>query len=230
MGMEDASYDVDNTEDVNEILLQVCRVLSFTVIINTLIYKLPQMVVIIRTSSSFGISLRSVIIEWLAYTIMLTYQFAMGFPLETYFESNVTVFQDLILILLILKNRKLIEPSILRYYFVYFVFFISMAMRMYPDAVMYISISATTPMLCWSKLNQLLLILKSGNAGSVSAITWFIAAYNTAVRILTTVVITKDFPMFVNLVSSEVFNVAVFCSVIYYSYINKPPPQRRRYY
>ncbi|KAH9523423.1 hypothetical protein Btru_039993 [Bulinus truncatus] len=209
-------------------MLTITQMLSSTLVVTTMVSKLPQIKNIVCSGSTMSISLSSVVIEWLAYTVMLTYQYAMGYPHYTFFESNATVLQDFILILLILKHRNLIEVRILPFYALYVIFFIVMCSNLLPQHIMLVVISATTPMLVWSKVNQLMTIWRNETAGSVSAITWLIAVYNTAVRILTTVAITKDFPMFINLGSSEFLNVAVLMSILYYRLKRGPQRHVRR--
>ncbi|XP_055885953.1 solute carrier family 66 member 3-like [Biomphalaria glabrata] len=208
-------------------LLAFNQLLSSSVLVTTLVCKLPQIKVIVTSGSTLSISLKSVIVEFLANTIMLTYQFSKGYPPHTFFESNVTVLQDFALILLIAYNRGLMEFRSIPFYVLYTSFFIAMCADLFSEYVKLFLISSTTPMLLWSKVNQLITIWRHHTAGSVSALTWFIGTYNAAVRILTTVLITRDNPMLLNLVSCEVMNVAVLLSIMYFKVKQGDQPLRR---
>lgn len=208
---------MDTSIDANSWLLRLCSFLSYTVVLNTFYFKAPQIYAIIHSGSSSGVSLTSVILEWIAYSIMLTYHFAMEYPLETYVEIILMVAQDCLLLLVILANRNMISTSIIPYSFAYIVGLAAIALNWLSEGLMMIAIGVSTPILCWSKIDQLMEILWSQDPGSLSALSWFIAVYDTGVRILTTMVITKDMPMFINLTTSEVLNIAVFFSIMYYN-------------
>ncbi|GFO11333.1 P loop repeat-containing protein 3 [Plakobranchus ocellatus] len=164
----------ERAEEEGSLLLSLCTFFSFTVVFTTFLYKAPQVYEIIHSGSTAGISLTSVVLEWIA-----------GF-----------------------KKQQLAFP----YQSSYILAFCVMSLNWLPESLMVASIAATTPLLCWSKVDQLVEILWSQDPGSLSALTWFIAVYDTAV------VITKDMPMFINLTSSEILNIAIFTSIVYYNY------------
>ncbi|RUS77667.1 hypothetical protein EGW08_014564 [Elysia chlorotica] len=211
---------IQNSELANDksMLLKVCTVLSYTVIFNTCIYKAPQVYAIIHSGSSAGISLTSVILEWIAYSIMLTYHFAKDYPLETYLEIVLMVLQDAILTAIIVVNRELVNWKVIPYTFAYMLAFIVIALNWLSESLMIIVIGMTTPILCWSKVDQLMEILWTKDPGSLSTLSWFITVYDTGVRILTTMVILKDMAMFINLTVSEILNIAIFSSIVYFNF------------
>ncbi|GFS24452.1 PQ-loop repeat-containing protein 3-like [Elysia marginata] len=198
-------------------LLSLCTFLSYTVVVNTFFYKAPQVYAIIHSGSSLGVSLTSVTLEWIAYSIMLTYHYAMEYPLETYLEIILMVLQDCLLTVVILTNRDMISINVIPYTFIYVLGFIAIALKWLPDTLLFLAVGVTTPILCWSKVDQLVEILWTEDPGCLSALSWFIAVYDTGVRILTTTVITKDMPMFINLTASEILNIAVFGSILYFN-------------
>ncbi|KAK3766933.1 hypothetical protein RRG08_040452 [Elysia crispata] len=208
----------DDTMETDSLLLSVCTFLSYTVVANTFYYKAPQVYAIIHSGSSAGVSLTSVVLEWIAYSIMLTYHYAMDYPLETYLEIILMVLQDCVLTIVILASRDMLRLNMIPYIFAYLLGFFAIARNWLSDNMMFFAIAITTPILCWSKVDQLIEILWTQDPGSLSALSWFIVVYDTAVRILTTMVITKDLPMFINLTASEVLNVAVFTSIIYFNF------------
>ncbi|XP_005090111.1 solute carrier family 66 member 3 [Aplysia californica] len=207
--------ETSDAED-GELLTQICEFLSATVFIATFIYKVPQLYVVIVSSSTRAISLPSIVLEWIAYSIMLTYQVAMGYPMYTWAEKVIMVSEDFVLTLVVMSYKGQLRSRTLPYFLLYSFCFVMIVMRWLPDLIMVSTIALTTPILLWSKIEQLYEILNKWDAGRVSGLTWFIAAYCTGVRILTTVVITKDTPMLVNLTSSQVLNVAVFASIVYF--------------
>ena len=56
----------DYEKNSDDLLRSVCTFLSYTVVVNTLFYKAPQVYAIVHSGSSLGVSLTSVVLEWIA--------------------------------------------------------------------------------------------------------------------------------------------------------------------
>lgn len=204
----------DQAHSISEIILNYF--FSFTVVLSSLIYKLPQGYLIWSHKSTEAISLPSILLEWTSYSIMATYQFAMGYPVHTYIENCLETIEDFFLTLMILYYRNELDITDVPYFAFYFISVGIVASNLLHRHFMFLIINSTTPMLIWSKFDQLIEILVEGSAGDVSLITWLTCVYCTAARIYTTITITKDKSMLLNLVTSQVFNVAIVVAILYY--------------
>ncbi|XP_041359466.1 solute carrier family 66 member 3-like [Gigantopelta aegis] len=202
-------------------LRYLCDFLSLTVVATCIILKVPQILSVSKAKSSKGVSLGSVLLEECGYSIMLTYQFAMEYPVSTYCEYGFLVLQDLTLILLILHYSSGVKVKFLPLFAIYFVCCVAIAFRFLPDVLLTTVISLVTPISAGSKLIQIAAILKSQDAGSVSPATWAMASYTTIVRSLTTVVLTGDVAILTNFASSATLNLLLTYLVLRYRRTDK---------
>lgn len=190
--------------------------LDATVLIMTLIYKMPQVYTVVNTRSSAGISMSSLGFEFVSYSVEMTYQAAMMYPFRTYYEICFMWAQDVVLVYVVLEDRKLINSRLILPFLLYCLGFVSIAARWLPDSVMFALIMSTTPGLIISKSAQLWKIIRNRDPGVVSVLTWGMLVYMAAVRVLTTSLITKDIPMFLNNLSATILNAAIVIAILYY--------------
>ncbi|XP_071117897.1 solute carrier family 66 member 3-like [Haliotis cracherodii] len=199
----------------------MCNILSLTVIVTCVILKVPQIVSIFRSKSGRGISFGSVMLETCGYSIMLTYHFAMQYPLSTYFEYTFLVLQDLTLVTLLLHYSGKLKVKILPWFAVYFVVSSSFAFRFVPDVILQLAIGSGLPLSVGSKLMQIYSIVSKQDPGQVSAVTWGMAFYTTMARSVTTLVQTGDITVLANFATSCLLNLTLMVLVIYYRRISK---------
>ncbi|XP_059163074.1 mannose-P-dolichol utilization defect 1 protein-like [Physella acuta] len=103
----------------DDLLLLLCTALSYSVMVIACVYKAPQVYAVVKSGSSLGISLQSLIMEFTSYTIEMTYQYAMDYTFITYFEITVMWAQDVVLFYVVLKNRHLLGPGLIPYIVLY---------------------------------------------------------------------------------------------------------------
>ncbi|KAK0059250.1 solute carrier family 66 member 3 [Biomphalaria pfeifferi] len=102
-----------------ELLVSFCNFLSYTVVGVTCIYKAPQVYAVVSSGSSLGIAIPSLTLEFTSYTIETGYQYGMGYPLDTYFETTLMWAQDVILFWVVLENRKMVNLRLTPYIALY---------------------------------------------------------------------------------------------------------------
>ncbi|CAC5399108.1 PQLC3 [Mytilus coruscus] len=196
----------DNREDINMTLLSgveiFCNILSTTVIIGGLSLKIPQIVSVVKANSTRGLSFSGVILEECAYSIMLTYHFASGYPLMTYLEYTVCVLQDLLLIMLILYYNDQ--------------FGLMSVIWIFPDFIVNASINLVTPLSVFSKAAQIRTLWEKKDSGHVSLTTYSIAAYGCIARVVTTALQTADVAVLINFISSGSLNLVIVALIIVY--------------
>lgn len=190
--------------------------LSYSVILTSLFVKVPQILSVLNARSTKGLSLSSVLLEEIGYSILLTYNFALGYPLASYFEYTVLVLQDFILIIAILHFDGLLKIHTLPAFLVYFLVYTGIAFRWFPDFVLTTVISLVTPLSFSSKFAQIKLLYTSKNPGQVSLATWGIVAYGATARVVTSCVLTGDPGVILNFCVAASMNIFISCMVVYY--------------
>ncbi|XP_063441936.1 solute carrier family 66 member 3-like [Mytilus trossulus] len=194
-----------------------CNILSTTVIIGGLSLKIPQIISVVKASSTRGLSFSGVILEECAYSIMLTYHFASGYPLMTYLEYTVCVLQDLVLIMLILHYNDQFSLMSIIWFVVYFAVYNCIAFRIFPDFIVNASINLVTPLSVFSKAAQIKTLWEKKDSGHVSLTTYSIAAYGCIARVVTTAFQTADVAVLINYITSGSLNLVIVALIIVYS-------------
>lgn len=182
----------------------------------SLFVKVPQILSVLNARSTKGLSLSSVLLEEIGYSIMLTYNFALGYPLASYFEYTVLVLQDFILIIAILHFDGLLKIQTLPGFLLYFLVYTGIALRWFPDFVLTTVISLVTPLSFSSKFAQIKLLYNSKNPGQVSLATWGIVAYGATARVVTSCVLTGDPGVILNFCVAASMNIFISCMIVYY--------------
>lgn len=190
--------------------------LSYSVILTSLFVKVPQILSVLNARSTKGLSLSSVLLEEIGYSILLTYNFALGYPLASYFEYTVLVLQDFILIIAILHFDGLLKIHTLPAFLLYFLVYTGIALRWFPDFVLTTVISLVTPLSFSSKFAQIKLLYTSKNPGQVSLATWGIVAYGATARVVTSCVLTGDPGVILNFCVAASMNTFISCMVVHY--------------
>lgn len=148
----------------------------------------------------------------LRFLVFLRYQCYYQYPLLTYLEYPILIIQDLILLLCVFHfngNVKRAAPYIILFVVSWFVltlqqWIIDMAMNLCTF------ISAA------SKFAQLQYLWKTRDSGAVSSLTWILASYTCATRIITTLMTTNDLTILVRFVVMLALNIWVTVTVLRY--------------
>ncbi|VDI73239.1 mannose-P-dolichol utilization defect 1 [Mytilus galloprovincialis] len=205
-----------------------CNILSTSVIIGGLSLKIPQIISVVKASSTRGLSLSGVILEECAYSIMLTYHFASGYPLMTYLEYTVCVLQDLMLIMLILHYNDQFSLNSIIWFVVYpfdkeFIFLYNSGTgqsgfqaRNNATLVM-VRGNLVTPLSVFSKAAQIKTLWEKKDSGHVSLTTYSLAAYGCIARVVTTALQTADVAVLINYITSGSLNLVIVALIIVYS-------------
>ncbi|OWF43640.1 mannose-P-dolichol utilization defect 1 protein homolog [Mizuhopecten yessoensis] len=194
----------------------LCNFLSLTCVVTCLMLKLPQMLAILKSKSTQSLSLVSVLVEECAYSVILSYNFTKGYPLPTYFEYTFLVFQDLILISLMLHYNRKLSIQTLFYFIIYFVFFLCLVNGVLPELILNTAMRGVTGLTMFSKGTQINTLYQRKEPGQISQTSWTIAAYGALVRMLTSSLQTRDAVVFINNTVSASMNITMVGMLIYY--------------
>ncbi|XP_052776086.1 solute carrier family 66 member 3-like isoform X1 [Mya arenaria] len=199
----------------------LCNFLSLTVVSLCIIMKVPQIWSAFKTGNTHGISLKSVLLEQTGYSIMLSYSFAMEYPVTTYLETAFLLVQNFFMLALIVYTRDLLSPKVILILAVYMTLFSSIAYRVVPDIVLKSVIVLCTPLGVSSKFAQILDLYRQKEPGRLSAMTWSIAGYGCFVRVLTNIVQTGDWFIVLNFSCGATLNTTIVAMILYYTHQKK---------
>ncbi|XP_070556900.1 solute carrier family 66 member 3-like [Ptychodera flava] len=195
----------------------VLQVLNFTCVLPCIALKVPQIWRILQTKSTKGVSITSVLLEWACFAVILVYQFANGYPIESYAEWILLNIQELILVMLVMfyQNFSIFKIFILG--MIYMAYSISSALDVIPMWILAGMMSFITPCSASSKVLQIQKIISSQDSGSVSLMTWLASTYVAAGRVITTYIQTGDIPLIINYTVAALLNAGLVVCIIVYS-------------
>ena len=223
------SPDATSMSSLSPLMQGLVTLLSASMFLICIVGKWPQLFNILHTGRTDGISVSSLLLELAGYSLDMSYHCAMGYPFLTWGEKVILVFFDLVLIATIQHTRRLLRAStVLLFLTLYSATFVPVALNLLPLQVMYGVVALEGPVLTWSKLDQLLTIVRSGHAGSLSLFTWLMKVWGSSVRIFTTVIVNHDRLVLVEKAATWMLNVAVAACIVWFRYIRgrNPPPRR----
>jgi len=191
-------------------------ILSFLTITSCLVSKFPQILTIYRQKSAKGVSLKSLTIEVISYSVSTLYNYTNQYRWTNYFEYVILIIQDYILIAIVLfYRRELNRKTVI--IFVCYAFVVSLfGISILPKTILTFLIPGTLPMSATSKILQLVEIIKTKDSSSISAITWFISAFTNLTRIYTIFIDSADIMLLTNFIVSTGLSSAVLAAVMYY--------------
>lgn len=166
------------------LLQQFADFLSLITIGMCFILKIPQILNLLTAKSANQISIVSLLLELTSYTVMTSYNFTNGYSVLSYLEYPIILFQEYILIFLVLKYLNKINIFSILVSILYIAISISLAIQLIPKFVLTILAPLCTPISVSSKIIQLLAIIRAKNADTVSPITWFISAFTNLSKLL----------------------------------------------
>lgn len=87
--------------------LMLSKCLSYAMLLSGAIIKVPQILIILKNRRAAGLSLMSLVMELVCYSISITYSYRRGFAFSSYGETALIAVQDISLIFLVLalSNR-----------------------------------------------------------------------------------------------------------------------------
>ncbi|PBC25349.1 solute carrier family 66 member 3 [Apis cerana] len=203
------------------LLQQLADFLSLITIGMCFILKIPQILNLLTAKSANQISIVSLLLELTSYTVMTSYNFTNGYSVLSYLEYPIILFQEYILIFLVLKYLNKINIFSILVSILYIVTSISLAMQLIPKFVLTILAPLCTPISVSSKIIQLLAIIRAKNADTVSPITWFISAFTNLTRVFTIWMDSADILLLGNFVISVILSSSIMCFTIYYKRIKQ---------
>ncbi|OXA64630.1 solute carrier family 66 member 3 [Folsomia candida] len=189
--------------------------LDLTTIGLCIVCKLPQIVAILKSKSSIGLSVNSVMVELFGYSIVLGYNWVQGYPISSFMEYFFLVSGDIVLIFVIFYYMGTLDVMKVGGAGVYITVLVGFTQGVPHPQILPVLMKFATPCSASSKILQLKEMWRIGNSDSVSTLTWLIAAYTCVTRIVTNLMLTGDLPLLINYGVALTLNVGIILSALY---------------
>ncbi|KAF5027689.1 hypothetical protein F66182_173 [Fusarium sp. NRRL 66182] len=205
-----------NIEDADCIKLAVSKALGIGIIAASSIVKVPQILKLVNSKSSEGVSFLSYLLETASYIISLAYNFRNGFPFSTYGETALIVGQNVIISVLVLNYSGRASLAA-----VFVAALAGTVATLFAENVVdaqtlsYLQAGAGVLSVA-SKLPQILTILQQGGTGQLSAFAVFNYLAGSLSRIFTTLQEVDDKLILYGFVSGFVLNAILALQMIFY--------------
>ncbi|XP_068141730.1 mannose-P-dolichol utilization defect 1 protein homolog [Drosophila tropicalis] len=193
--------------------------LGLAIIAGSLLVKVPQVLKILKSKSGEGINLMGVMLDLLAITIHMSYNFMNGYPFSSWGDTTFLALQTVAIgALVIFYNGKKL-PSLL--------FLLGYALLLYvlnsgltPMKILGTAQNCNIPILLVGKLSQAFTNYKAGSTGQLSAATCFMMFAGSLARIFTSIQETGDRTIIITFIASSFANGVIVAQLLYYW--NKP--------
>ncbi|KAF2203156.1 mannose-P-dolichol utilization defect 1 protein [Delitschia confertaspora ATCC 74209] len=208
--------DIDPFTSPECLKLAVSKALGIGIIGASSIVKVPQLIKLINSQSSEGVSFLSYLLESGSYLISLSYNIRHGFPFSTYGETALILVQNVIIAALVLKYSGSQAGAAAW-----------VAGLATAGALLFKEDIVDVKALSWlqagagvlgvaSKAPQILTIWKQGGTGQLSAFAVFNYLLGSASRIFTTLQEVPDPLILYSFIAGFVLNAILALQMIYY--------------
>ncbi|KAG8231712.1 hypothetical protein J437_LFUL018956 [Ladona fulva] len=155
----------------------IADILSVLTITLCLVLKVPQILNLIKVKSAKGLSMNGLMLELSSYSVMASYNYCNGYALLSYMEYPIIIFQEIILIYLVLKYMDLLNAVSAGLFGLYLAVFGGFLFGIIPPQILTFLVPLCTPVSASSKVVQLLAILRAKDSTSISITTWCLSAF-----------------------------------------------------
>lgn len=194
----------------------ISKGLGYGILMGSLLIRVPQILLILRSKSVEGLSLLSELLMIIAVFGSVSYGYHRQFPISTYGDSYFLFIQNVIILLLILLYQKKT-----------FSLFISLLILVTLPALLFMDMlseeiilalnAAQMALSLISKFNQAFVNYRNGSTGKLSPITLWLQFLGCVARIFTSIQETGDFTMILTFVMISLANGILVAQLLYYS-------------
>ncbi|PJF16942.1 Monosaccharide-P-dolichol utilization protein [Paramicrosporidium saccamoebae] len=197
--------------------LAVSKGLGVGIIGGAMVVKVPQILKILASRSTEGLSFLSVVLETLAASITFAYNFRAGNSFTTYGETFFMTIQNVLLLLLLGLYRKQ-SMRLLLLFCTYSVLMSSLLIPTYAtDATLKSLQAATIPLTMVSRLPQIWTVWRQGGTGQLSALSVGLVWIGSLARVYTSMQETgEDRLLVLGFVMAALLNSTIMWQMVYY--------------
>ncbi len=209
--------DLDITSHPECLSLAISKALGVGIIAAASIVKVPQIIKLVKSQSSEGLSFTSYLLETASFVITLAYNVRNGFPFSTYGETSLIAIQDVVITVLILVySKKTAQAGAFLAAVGSAVYALMGSDTLVSNAQMTSLQAGAGALSIASKLPQILTIWSQGGTGQLSAFAVFNYLFGSLTRIYTTLQEVDDKLILYGFVAGFVLNAILAAQVLYY--------------
>lgn len=189
------------------------------IIAGSVLVKVPQVVKILNSKSGEGINIVGVVLDLLAISFHLSYNFMHGYPFSAWGDSTFLAIQTVtIAVLVLFFNGRKAQSGLFLVGYVVLMYILNSGLT--PMSVLFTIQSCNIPILLVGKLSQAYTNYQAGSTGQLSAATVIMMFAGSVARIFTSIQETGDFMIILTFIASTFANSVILGQLIYYW--NKP--------
>uniref|UniRef100_A0A1B0FDQ5 Solute carrier family 66 member 3 n=1 Tax=Glossina morsitans morsitans TaxID=37546 RepID=A0A1B0FDQ5_GLOMM len=207
--LEDFTEVISDYLDKGLVLI-VADLLSLITVSSCLIIKVPQINTICTNKSSKGISVPGLCLELFSYTVMMSYNYSNDYTFLSYMEYPILLLQEYVLIYFVFKYQDILGRKTQIIAGLYVIICTLIYLKIFPIMILTFLVPFCTPIGATSKILQLITILRTKDARSVSRMTWALSAFTNMTRIYTVYVQSHDWMLLSNFIISTFLSSSVF--------------------
>ncbi|KAI9587912.1 solute carrier family 66 member 3 [Glossina fuscipes] len=207
--LEDFTEVISDYLDKGLVLI-VADLLSLITVSSCLIIKVPQINTICTNKSSKGISVAGLCLELFSYTVMMSYNYSNDYAFLSYMEYPILLLQEYVLIYFVFKYQDILGRKTQIIAGLYVITCTLIYLKIFPIVILTFLVPFCTPIGATSKILQLITILRTKDARSVSRTTWALSAFTNMTRIYTVYVQSHDWMLLSNFIISTFLSSSVF--------------------
>uniref|UniRef100_A0A1A9ZS39 Solute carrier family 66 member 3 n=1 Tax=Glossina pallidipes TaxID=7398 RepID=A0A1A9ZS39_GLOPL len=174
--LEDFTEVISDYLDKGLVLI-VADLLSLITVSSCLIIKVPQINTICTNKSSKGISVPGLCLELFSYTVMMSYNYSNDYTFLSYMEYPILLLQEYVLIYFVFKYQDILGRKTQIIAGLYVIICTLIYLKIFPIMILTFLVPFCTPIGATSKILQLITILRTKDARSVSRTTWALSAF-----------------------------------------------------
>lgn len=193
--------------------------LGLAIIAGSVLVKVPQVLKILNSKSGEGINIVGVVLDLLAISFHLSYNFMHGYPFSAWGDSTFLAIQTVtIAVLVLFFNGRKAQSGLFLVGYVVLMYVLNSGLT--PMSVLFTIQSCNIPILLVGKLSQAYTNYQAGSTGQLSAATVIMMFAGSVARIFTSIQETGDFMIILTFIASTFANSVILGQLIYYW--NKP--------
>lgn len=209
--------DLDFAPHPECVSLAISKALGIGIITAASVVKVPQIIKLVKSQSSEGLSFSSYLLETASFVISLAYNIRNGNPFSTYGETSLIAVQDvLISVLILIYSNRTPQAGAFLAAVGSAVYALIVSDTLVSSAQMTSLQAGSGVLSIASKLPQILTVYSQGGTGQLSAFAVFNYLFGSLTRIYTTLQEVDDKLILYGFVAGFFLNAVLALQMLYY--------------
>lgn len=204
-----------NVKDIDCLKYSFSKVLGLGMVCGGAILKVPQIIKILMSKSTKGISVTSYFMDLIALFINISYNVRFGYPFTTWGEYPFMAVQTFIVLFLIYNYRKS-RKNLILFLSPLILLPIIFNQNIIPNSLLQLLQTSTIGINIASRVPQIFTNYKNGNTGELSFLTVFFQCAGSLARVFTTIQEVNDPVVFAGNFIASSLNTVLFLQILYY--------------